>query len=78
MKKQFEPVQNMIDKYATSENLSKLQLTLRSWSRAAGKIMTIKKEDGSIDVKKAVAASADIIDGIAQFLPSPASTITGK
>ena len=59
------------------EKQAKLVTALTSFTNGLSIFMSVKKEDGSVDPLKATEGVLNVVSGISELLPAPASMVTG-
>ena len=70
-------VKDGLKSVGSMDNVAKATVALAGGARGLSKFMAARNPDGSIDPKQVVGGVIDVVDGIAAFLPAPASVITG-
>ena len=77
VKAKFQTIKAGIKSMGTSANVAKTSNALGGIANSIGKFMDAKNSDGSVDALKVADGIFGIVDEIGQFLPPPASLVTG-
>ena len=77
IKEKFNKIKKSVKAVGTSENVAKASRALGGIATSVGKFMEAKNADGSVDGLKVIDGVLSILDGLSNFLPPPASAISG-
>ena len=76
-KANMKKVKTGMKSVGSAGNVAKASRAISRGASGISKFMSAKNPDGSLDEKKIISGVLDVVDGLATFLPAPASIVTG-